>query len=123
MAPTVDDWRRLGKGAERYVVPEEDFNGMKPSIGKSCFMVFSGTLYDRIMTSSCVPIFPNTLWPFTRMPLATTEQGVAVHFPLYGSSRAASAVEQLAFCGVETTVGLGLCGSIASHLEIGAMGT
>ncbi len=74
---------------------------MKPSLGKSCFIVFSGTLYDRIMPSRFVPIFPNTLWPFTRMPLAPTKQGWAVHFPLYGSSRATSAVEQLAFCGVK----------------------
>jgi uridine phosphorylase len=55
-----------------------------------------------------------------RMPVATTiDKRASIHFPLYGSPRAATAIEQLHFCGVKQIIGIGLCGAISSELEIG----
>lgn len=113
-------WRLLGDAQLRYVHPIEDVGEDVARLqwGNVCFVIFSGTLYEAIL--SHFPEFqPNPQWPFARMPLATAPSGISIHFPLYGSPRAASAVEQLAQCGFSRLIGIGLCGGISPLLNIG----
>jgi len=119
------DWRLLGDASHRYVEPEEDLGeggGRSESwiIEGTCFVIFSGSLYERILKD--FPEFkPNPEWPFRRMPLATSANGISIHFPLYGSPRAANSVEQLSKAGASRLIGLGFCGSLHSSLTIGSI--
>jgi hypothetical protein len=43
------NWRLLGDPHQRYVEPSEDFNGEACVLGETCYVVFSGSLYERIV--------------------------------------------------------------------------
>jgi purine-nucleoside phosphorylase len=118
----MPDWRLLGSPEERYVEPSSDLlvggASAPPVVGKTVYVVFSGSLYEAL--AERLPEFAeNHAWPLARMPLRTFEETSSIHFPLYGSPRAAAAVEQLVYCGAERLVGLGLCGSLGPELAIG----
>jgi purine-nucleoside phosphorylase len=118
----MPDWRLLGSPEERYVEPSSDLlvggASAPPVVGTTVYVVFSGSLYEAL--AERLPEFvENPAWPLARMPMRTFEETSSIHFPLYGSPRAAAAVEQLVYCGAERLVGLGLCGSLASELAIG----
>lgn len=106
---------------DRYVRPSSDFPAGPVQVPSGvCVLLFSGSLFDTVRGSRQAANEPPE-WTNRRMPLVVTSGGVAVHFPLYGSPRAAAAVEQLAYCGVHTLVGVGLCGSLRQALPIGSI--
>jgi uridine phosphorylase len=104
-----------------YVLPASDFpRGAVTIPSRVGVLLFSGTLYDTVARSLDGAVEPAE-WTNPRMPLVVTADGVAVHFPLYGSPRVAAAIEQLAYCGVDTLVGVGLCGALNRSLPIGSV--
>jgi uridine phosphorylase len=113
-----DGWRRLGDPRDVYVRPEEDIR--IDVAARQALLVLSGTVYDELLrcATSLRPVGNATN---SRLCFATDGSRLLVHFPLYGSPRMASALEQLASIGVREIVSVGLCGSLSPTVPIGCV--
>ena len=120
---TDDIW--LGK--RRYVTPSSDFahHGFDPGrfdMGKACLVTFSSSLFHEVLERVQV-VDDDFRWPYETTPLkiCTTPSGkrFGVHFPSYGGVRIANSLEQLAACGYQYVLGLGLGGTPQEDVEIG----
>ncbi|MGZ6268140.1 MAG: phosphorylase family protein [Candidatus Limnocylindrales bacterium] len=114
-------------GQRRYVSAAEDLrhHGLDPAevaIGTACLVVFSSGLF-RTLDGMVPKVVTNFEWPYSTTPLrvSATPSGkrFGLHFPSYGGSRIANSLEQLAACGVQQVIGLGLGGTPQNTVEIG----
>jgi uridine phosphorylase len=101
---------------------EHGFDPDAVDLGTTCVVTFGADLYRRalehVQPASGVPA-----WPYSPTPLTVCETArrrrFSVHFPSYGGPRIANSLEQLAACGVQEVIGLGLGGTPRAELEIG----
>ena len=117
----------IWRSENRYVTPKADFlhHGFDPenlNIGNTCLITFSSSLFQKVVET--IPqIDPDFKWPYSTTPLrlcfTRTGKRFAVHFPSYGGSRIANSLEQLAACGIQYVIGLGLGGTPRDTLQIG----
>jgi len=114
-------------GRRRYVSAAEDLrhHGLDPvkvSIGTTCVVTFSSGLFGAL-DSTLPQVVTDFEWPYSTTPLrvSATPGGkrFGLHFPSYGGSRIANSLEQLAACGVQQVIGLGLGGTPQGTVEIG----
>jgi len=110
-----------------YVTPREDFlyHGFDPEnadLGKTCLVLFSSGLFRQVV-ETLPQIDPAFKWPYSTTPVqrCVTKSGkrFAIHFPSYGGARIANSLEQLAACGIQYVIGLGLGGALQDTLQIG----
>jgi hypothetical protein len=113
-------WRRLGDSRDVYVRPDEDIR--IDVTARRALLVLSGTVYDEFLRRA-PGLRPVDNATNSRLCFATDDSGLLVHFPLYGSPRMASAIEQLASIGIQEVVSIGLCGSLSPAVPIGSVVT
>jgi uridine phosphorylase len=118
---------RIWAGKTCYVTPKADFlhHNFDPEtvdLGHTCLITFSSGLFQKVI-ETVPPIVSDFTWPYSTTPLrlCATKSGkrFAIHFPSYGGARIANSLEQLATCGIQYVIGLGLGGTPQDTLQIG----
>jgi uridine phosphorylase len=118
-----DDW--LDRAC--YVTAADDLrhHGFEPGradIGHTCVVTFGSGLFARV-DERATHVESGLEWPYGTTPLRRCITGsgkrYGLHFPSYGGPRIANSLEQLAACGVQTVIGLGMGGTPQDDIEVG----